>query len=232
MLFRSLLSFSLFLISVLTLSACGQGQGTDESLLYGRTPGTFSQRDVTYAVLRDAILKPQCFSCHQEFGSERELLNSIGSAGDPIVVAGRPELSSLFTWVQSGRMPRGKPRLQTGDVEMFRSYILNLNAQPEPSATPTPTSTPEPAPAPRVTFAQLKTAIIDNQCLRCHNNFDTEPNLLAAKNELEELMILPGRSDQSPFYIEVRDGRMPKRKPGLSPAEVELIRNYIDGLTP
>ncbi|MCM2348373.1 MAG: hypothetical protein NDI69_00035 [Bacteriovoracaceae bacterium] len=74
-----------------------------------------------------------------------------------------------------------------------------------------------------VTFAQLRTSIIDPHCLKCHKSLTSEEAL--AK------WVVAGDVEGSKLYQVIKDGSMPKKAAPLSSAELELVRHYIEGLT-
>lgn len=121
-----------YLALIGALSACGRGQGTDESALYGRIPGRIPLSEATHATLLSVVFKPKCLICHQDFATEAGLLSKIGAFGDPIVVPGEPEKSSLYTEVRDGGMPMNGPKLAPADVELIRNYIESLSLKSEP----------------------------------------------------------------------------------------------------
>ena len=94
------------------------------------------------------ILKAQCFHCHGEDGETRggldvrlsRLLRKGGKSG-PAIVPGDPSASHLLELIQSGEMPKEKPRLPERDIETIRRWI----AAGAPTARPEPeTLGPEP----------------------------------------------------------------------------------------
>jgi mono/diheme cytochrome c family protein len=75
-----------------------------------------------------------------------------------------------------------------------------------------------------VSYAQLKTQVLTPHCISCHSNAATETGL--------QQWITPGVPDQSALFTIVEIGSMPKNQPPLDTASLELVRNYILGVTP
>lgn len=70
-----------------------------------------------------------------------------------------------------------------------------------------------------VTFAMLRSAIFDNQCMRCHDWVSDEQQVRSR--------ITPGSPETSLIYIMVESGRMPRGGPVLSLEQLDLLRRYI-----
>jgi len=70
-----------------------------------------------------------------------------------------------------------------------------------------------------VTFAMLRSAIFDNQCMRCH---------AWSVNEAEvKSRMVPGRPESSRIYRLVENGSMPMGGPELTLEQLDLLRRYI-----
>lgn len=74
-----------------------------------------------------------------------------------------------------------------------------------------------------VSFATLKSSVLTPKCLSCHSEVKTESGISA--------WVTPGSPEQSRLYTEVKSGSMPKGSTQLSGAELEMVYNYIYGLT-
>jgi len=85
-----------------------------------------------------------------------------------------------------------------------------------------------------VTFIQIKAAIIDTQCLGCHNSerarggvdLSSYQSTIEGKTENGKI-IAKGDSEDSLFYTEVFNAQMPPRKP-LNEEEIALVKKWID----
>jgi hypothetical protein len=78
-----------------------------------------------------------------------------------------------------------------------------------------------------LTFATIKSLIIDKKCAKCHDgfeasSFDTREKLLSKPKR-----ITPGNPGKSHFYTVLVKGSMPKNAPRLPDREIELVRQWI-----
>lgn len=86
------------------------------------------------------------------------------------------------------------------------------------------------------TFEDQIRPLLKARCFNCHGDSDTPEGNLDVR--LVRLMtaggdsgpaIVPGKRDESPLYIRIRDREMPPEgAPGFTPAQVELIGKWID----
>jgi hypothetical protein len=113
-----------------------------------------------------------------------------------------------------------------------------LSATPEEtSPTPSPSATIPPvevAGEPTVRFSQDVLPILESRCVQCHDNTRSEGGLLL--NSYQAVMagssegpaIIPGDSAHSILVELIVSGRMPRRGPGLTPGEIEIITRWVD----
>ena len=73
---------------------------------------------VDFLALKSKILQPMCIKCHRAFNEEKGILK--------LVKAGKPDSSLLFQVVEDGSMPMGARVLTTAELELVRSYIMDL----------------------------------------------------------------------------------------------------------
>lgn len=86
------------------------------------------------------------------------------------------------------------------------------------------------------TFEDQIRPLLKARCFNCHGDSDTPEGNLDVR--LVRLMtaggdsgpaIVPGKRDESPLYVRIRDREMPPEgAPGFTPAQVELIGKWID----
>lgn len=74
-----------------------------------------------------------------------------------------------------------------------------------------------------VSFSTIKSQILQPHCLNCHAAQATETGL--------KKWIVPGEPDNSPFFIEVENGNMPRNASALSTKDLQLIRTYIEQMS-
>lgn len=72
---------------------------------------------ISFEQIKTQILESKCLGCHRSMGDEKKLVNFIES--------GKPEISSLYIAVDSGRMPPFGGRLSQGEVDLIKQYILD-----------------------------------------------------------------------------------------------------------
>jgi hypothetical protein len=204
---------AVFLGAAFTAGVAGcVSRGTDLSRFY-QMPGNFSR--VNFAILKAEVLEPSCISCHSEMETEEGTRD--------YVIAGNPARSSLYTDIITGSMPPSGPPLSAASAEIVSKYIMGLSEEPteepaeEPSPEPSVEPNPDPSPSP-VTYQQLKKALLDSKCNRCHEELETEEGM--------KQYMVPGNPDKSSLYTTVRDGEMPPRKQ-LPPDEVKMFRDYV-----
>jgi len=109
-----------------------------------------------------------------------------------------------------------------------------------PTAAPAEATTaPESAPAAaessaEVSFANDVLPILESRCLNCHGGQRTSEGL--SLKTYDSLMagsqngavVTPGDAANSLFISLSAEGKMPKRGPKLTPAEIELLTNWVN----
>lgn len=75
----------------------------------------------------------------------------------------------------------------------------------------------------QVSFAEIKKNILEPNCIGCHTQAETEEGL--AK------WIFPGVPEKSKLFTRIEDGTMPLGASPLSTADLEFVRQYIEGLS-
>jgi hypothetical protein len=70
-----------------------------------------------------------------------------------------------------------------------------------------------------VSFQELREAIFDSLCLRCHG-------WAADENQVQQ-RIRPGRPEKSRIFTMTESGAMPPRGPELTLEQLDLLRRYI-----
>jgi uncharacterized membrane protein len=118
---------------------------------------------------------------------------------------------------------------------------------PTDTLAPTPTeiaATDTPVPAPTETQAAAATTvsfindvmpILQSRCFNCHGGEQTKEGLSFASYEtlmqgsVNGLILVPGDANNSLFAQQLLKGEMPKRGPKLTPAQVQIIIDWING---
>jgi len=107
----------------------------------------------------------------------------------------------------------------------------NTPIPPTATSQPTETITPEPI---LVSFVDQIVPVLQSRCVNCHGGERLEEGLSMLsygdlmKGSDNGIVIIPGDSDNSMLVQMILAGKMPKRGPKLTPAQVQLIIDWID----
>jgi hypothetical protein len=211
----------LLMIMALNFISCAKDLGTSEAEVFTIIQNL--EDGVTFEQLQKQILAPKCLRCHAWVSDEEEVLKR--------VVPGEPKQSSLYTLVENGAMPVGGPELSDGEKKIVELYITGLahnnqddNQDDDAGDDNTDDDTPDTPPVQLVTFEKLKKDIFIPHCIRCHSSFENESGLDRYIDQNDPL--------NSVLLKSVETGFMPMRAPDLKEAEIQLIRDYLDSLSP
>ncbi len=121
----------------------------------------------------------------------------------------------------------------------------NAPATEAPAQEATPATAPEPTPteaAPstsgEVSFSRDVLPVLQSRCINCHGGQRTSEGL--DLKTYEALMagsqngsvVTPGDAASSSFVTLSAEGKMPKRGPKLTPAEVQLLTDWVNAGAP
>ena len=95
-------------------------------------------------------------------------------------------------------------------------------------------TSPAPAPSQGISYTNDVRPILETRCARCHMGTFTSADLHI--DSYEKLMagsdngpvIIPGNANESLLVQKILNGEMPKRGPKLTPAEVQIIIDWIN----
>jgi hypothetical protein len=99
------------------------------------------------------------------------------------------------------------------------------NAKPDSEGSPTESHPEFP---PEATFSQIRTQILEPQCLKCHGAGDYPDLSTYSAFADDPNLIVPGNAKASPFYQILVRGRMPRGAPRLTPPFLEMIEKWIN----
>jgi uncharacterized membrane protein len=105
---------------------------------------------------------------------------------------------------------------------------------PTDTVQPSPTETQAAAPAAAISFANDIMPILQNRCFNCHGGESTREGLSFASYETlmagsqNGAVLVAGDAANSLLAQQLLNGKMPKRGPKLTPAEVQLIIDWIN----
>lgn len=138
------------------------------------------------------------------------------------------------------------PPTQTAMPEPTASEAPSPTASATPTPLPTATepaaiSTNTPAPAEggaTLSFSGDVLPIFQRRCVNCHGGEKTEEGLIL-KSYAEVIagswngpVVEPGNAEESLIVKMISSGKMPKKGPHLLPAEIRVIRDWIDAGAP
>lgn len=198
-----------------------------------------------------AILQDRCVTCHSgefaplglQLDSHQSLMS--GSENGPVITLDAPDQSALVQRLTGRIEPRmpldGPPFLSVADIATVTAWIAAGAPGPdvpEIESTPAPV---DPYADGAITYDEVA-GIFGRHCVVCHSDngrYDAPPEglrLSSLETILrggERLAVLPGNAQASEIIRRVEglsDPRMPfDGPPWLDDAEVQLLRDWIDG---
>jgi cytochrome c5 len=202
-----------------------------------------------------AIFEESCTACHDD-GDDLSLagapsrLTATKSAATskPLVVAGNPDASYLYAKVAGAKgisgeaMPPGDP-LSAAQKKAIKDWIAAL--KPEAAPAPAPAE-PAPSASSGGSRAELEAKVrklFDDKCSACHEAGGSEVVLVGDLSHLtrdkspdaKKVFVVPGDPDAS-YLVNKLTGKnikgdiMPMGDDPLSPAEIEVVRQWIVAL--
>ncbi len=105
-------------------------------------------------------------------------------------------------------------------LEVWRGKLDRHPAE-KPAAPPR-----EPSPGQRHFTAKIA-PILSRHCVECHNPSDAKGELDLTTAAGAAAAIVAGNPAQSELWVQIDDGEMPKKRPPLAPAEVELLEKWL-----
>lgn len=147
---------------------------------------------------------------------------------------------ALLTFLLTACGADTTPVPPTGTSVPLPTATFTLVPTLAPTATSAPTDTPIPPAsdtpeAASVSFANDVMPILQSRCFNCHGGRDTEEGLSFASYETlmagskNGPVIVPGDPDNSLFIQQLLNGKMPKRGPKLTPAQVQILIDWVLG---
>lgn len=118
---------------------------------------------------------------------------------------GDPEKSKLYLAVKNNSMPKWYDQVTAAELSLVHDYISEAGNPEAP-----------------VKFQQVLDEVLRPKCLKCHASMGQESGVAWA--------VVPGEPLESPLYVEMENGSMPKRLPKATEEEVQLLYNYIKDL--
>lgn len=202
---------AVFLI-VLSFQNCAviSDDSSDESLLASAA----DQADLQSKAMN--ILQRNCSSCHNPSNAQGGIdyitdLNLL--LYYRLVIPGDPQHSEIYSEIQSGNMPPGKPMNQN-DMKIVFDWIQDGFKDSSPAPKPvTACNTLAP------TFNCIKGTLIANRCLSCHTDFSTYTGV---KN-----FVNAGSPATSKFYTTLGTTMPKNNTTSVTAAEKSAVMTWI-----
>lgn len=179
---------------------------------------------VDYSLVGPAILDVYCVKCHQGAGAKG------GTPLDGYANASRSAARVLDRIKPGGGMPPSGQPATEAEVKVIEFWIDNKTPEKAAAAPADKPETPESGEPPpsAVSFADVKSALLDPHCLACHDG--GFPSLASAE-DLKALVNV-SQPERSKLYRVIDDGVMPPSGP-LEPAEktraLKILKAWIVG---
>ena len=162
-----------------------------------------------------------------------------GGDEGPIFIPGNAQGSIIIDEIVSGRMPIGGPQLTNAEIQRFSDWINSQEATTaKPVEEPLETQTPEPTDG-TVSFQQDLLPILTARCAYsgCHDangpdDLDFRTYQTFIRSAEDEDVFVPGNARSSDIIEEIVSGRMPPDGPPLTPAQIQLFRDWINQQDP
>lgn len=175
----------------------------------------------------------QCLKCHGagkaiDLSTYTTAMAAIGRDGNKLIQPGDYQNSKLYVEVESGRMPRGGPKLSE-DLIYSLAVWINMGAFENGVKKEDPIDKPEePGEVVELNFDFLKKKIFDPKCNTCHGP-DGEAFYVDLTTREEVLRrVNLAEPDKSRIYKAVFSGRMPQGGPRMPDDEIAMILKWIE----
>lgn len=200
------------------------------------------QRAIEVAPQAREILHRHCYECHGANPAKVERGFHVfdrASLYDPArrnVLPGRPEDSRLLHRIEDNTMPPERddhwlPRVTAAELTVLREWI----AGGAPELPPEDPHNPTPPVVPRSELAERVRVIFETRCASCHRLAETRGGIKILNHDLlvtVRKVVVPGKPEESEVYqllVTPDESQVmpPPGEPGLTPAEIETVRQWI-----
>lgn len=202
----------------------------------GATGTTADLSNVNYEDHILPIFEQHCAECHGADDPEEGLQVTTyqalmaGSIYGSVIKPGDPDNSYLVELVVKGQMPKKGPDLNQAELDTIIAWV-KAGAPEKGSATAE-------AAAPTVDLANVSfqndvLPLLTKQCVECHGDDEPEEGLML--NSYKNVMagsiygsvVKPGDPENSYLVEMIATGKMPKKGPDLTQAQVDLVVAWI-----
>lgn len=184
-------------------------------------PSPQTRSNSTKSESAPSILSRQCASCHGKGGLGRGDFDFVEDIQKMInarlIVPDRADLSPLYERIRLNEMPPKEPLPQGEALEIERWINQDLKNF----------SRPPPLPPLKPTYSSIYEHILKPRCLSCHGK--QNPRGLVDLSQYEGVFrqVDAGSPETSDLFLEVANGRMPKKGELLKTEQINAIANWI-----
>jgi hypothetical protein len=183
-------------------------------------------------------IPPETVTARRE--EEEIRLNSYGWVDKEVGLVSIP-ISQAMVLVAESNLPVGAPTATS--VPTATPTPIDSGQSEPPAGAETPPPEPSPTPAPTVDLANVSFSnnvlpIFEQHCTECHGGGEPKEGLrLTSHAEVmagswNGTVIEPGDVENSYLIEQIVSGRMPKDRPKLPPAEIEIITAWVEAGAP
>ena len=221
---------SILLLTLLFVSAC-----TFDRINYipveknnGNQGTGFGKSGIHFDWVKTNVFQAgKCTQCHGansriNLTTYESTMAAADKDGKKLIIPGDFENSKLYKEVESGRMPKGGPKLDDNLIFAL-AFWIKLGAKPQENLNIPPPMEP----ITELNFAVLEKKIFGPQCSSCHSsNGEAFYVDLTTRDAMMDKINLEDPKN-SRIYKAVFSGRMPQGGPRLSNEDIALILQWI-----
>lgn len=170
--------------------------------------------------------------------NEQARLNSYGWVDKQAGVVRIP-ISQAMILVADSNLPVGEPTATPTPFPTATSTSVPTPAPGTSAPPPTPTATPAPTvDLANVSFKNNVLPLFEQHCTQCHGGAKPEQGLVLESYDkvmagsFNGTVIEPGNVKNSYLIEMITTGKMPKKGPKLTPAEIEIITAWVKAGAP
>jgi mono/diheme cytochrome c family protein len=199
------------------------------------TGPTVDLSNVNYEDNIQPLFEQHCGKCHgadePDAGLQLTTYKGVmlGSENGSVVKPGDPDKSYLVEEVVTGKMPKKAPDLPQNEIDLIIAWIkVGAPEKGDPNAAVATAIDPA-----SVSFARDVLPLFQESCGKCHGAEEPDEGLVLTSykdvmaGSIYGAVIKPGAPDDSYLVELVATGQMPKRGADLTPAQVDIIRAWI-----
>ena len=187
-----------------------------------------------------SIIQSKCVSCHKSSTGPANVFNLTDRNHlvlSRLVVPGKPDLSILYTEIESGAMPPAHP-LDPADEQIISNWIAAASGTP---GTQKPKPTPPPAnPNLKPTFQELQATVFTPVCVKCHSDhLDDKGQMKGPAGKISYVTyadvmktVNVVNPTLSPVYRATKNKSMPRKAAPLNDLQEAILLLWINDGAP